>query len=110
AINPGTPVCMLESLTQFLDGVLCMTVNPGFTGQQLIPGIMDKIRAVRDFLDAHGLQNAHVEVDGHVTFENAAQMARAGADWLVGGTGSIFYKNGSIEENVKKSLAALEGV
>ena len=110
AINPGTPICMLESLTEFLDGVLCMTVNPGFTGQQLLPGVMEKIRAVRAFLDAHGLENAHVEVDGHVTLANAAQMARAGADWLVGGTGSIFYQDGTIEENVEKSLAALEGV
>ena len=108
AINPGTPVAVLESVVDFLDGVLCMTVNPGYTGQSLVPGAMRKIRSVRDFLDAHGLSEAHVEVDGHVSFANAREMTAAGADLLVGGTGSIFYAVAEVEENIRRSLAALE--
>ena len=109
AINPGTPVSVLENVTDCLDGVLCMTVNPGFTGQTLVPGAMRKIRTVREFLDKCGLEHAHVEVDGHVSFENAREMADAGADLLVGGTGSIFRAGGDVEENIRRSLKALEG-
>jgi len=101
AINPGTPVEALECLTDVMDYVLLMTVNPGFAGQKLIPGAMDKIRECRKFLDDRGL-SIPIEVDGNVSFKNIPGMIEAGAGILVGGTSSVYDKENSLPENVKK--------
>ena len=58
ALNPGTPLCVLEDLLPDLDAVLIMTVNPGFAGQKLVPQTLDKIRRLRRMLDEHGDENA----------------------------------------------------
>ncbi len=90
AINPGTPICVLENLTELIDGVLVMTVNPGFSGQKLVPGALEKIREVRAFLDARGCEHIEIEVDGNVSFENARKMSDAGSNIFVAGTSSMF--------------------
>ena len=51
AINPGTPICVVEEAVDFIDGVLVMTVNPGFAGQKLVPNTVDKARRLRKWLD-----------------------------------------------------------
>lgn len=100
AINPGTPLCVLESLLDDIDAVLIMTVNPGFSGQKLIKSTLKKIRQLRDYFDNEGYGNIEIEVDGNVSFENAKLMNEAGANIFVGGTSSIFSKAGSMVENV----------
>ncbi len=90
AINPATPICVLEEILDDIDGVLVMTVNPGFAGQKLIPSALNKIRRVREFLDENGKFDALIEVDGNVSFENAKLMNRVGADIFVAGTSSVF--------------------
>jgi len=108
AINPGTPICMLENLLDDIDGVLIMTVNPGFAGQKLVKATLKKIRDLRDYLDAKGYGHIEIEVDGNVSFENAKLMSEAGANIFVAGTSSIFAKEGNLADNTAKLRAVIE--
>lgn len=101
ALNPATPLTVLEELLPDLDGVLIMTVNPGFAGQKLIPQTLDKIRRLRTFLAERGYGDLPVECDGNVSFENARKMRAAGADIFVAGTSSIYAKGHTLEENLE---------
>lgn len=93
AINPATPICVLGEVLEDIDGVLVMTVNPGFAGQKLVTGAINKIARVRKFLDDNGKNDLPIEVDGNVSYENAKLMNQAGADIFVCGTSSIFALN-----------------
>ena len=106
-LNPGTPLNVLDEVLPDLDAVLLMTVNPGFAGQKLIPQTLDKIARLRRMLDERGYENVEIEVDGNVSFENAAKMSRAGANIFVAGTSSIYAKNGSVKENAEKLRSVL---
>ena len=107
ALNPGTPLTVLDELLPDLDAVLVMTVNPGFAGQKLIPGTLDKIRRCRALLDERGYSNIEIECDGNVSFENAKKMKEAGANIFVAGTSSIYAKTGTMEENLIKLREAI---
>ncbi len=102
ALNPGTPIGAVEELLDIIDGVLVMTVNPGFAGQKLVRSTLDKITRMRRFLDEHGHPEIEIEVDGNVSFENAALMSAAGADIFVAGTSSIYAKGGDMFANAEK--------
>ena len=102
ALNPGTSISAIEELLPDIDGVLVMTVNPGFAGQKLVRSTLDKITRMRKFLDDHGYPDIEIEVDGNVSFENAKLMSEAGADIFVAGTSSIYAKGGDMFENAKK--------
>ncbi|MGG1514719.1 ribulose-phosphate 3-epimerase [Paenibacillus oryzisoli] len=85
-LNPATPISTLEHvLDEQLDLVLIMTVNPGFGGQAFIPGMLNKIRALRELANAKGLTDLHIEVDGGINEVTARQVVEAGADVLVAG-------------------------
>ena len=75
AINPATPYDVIRYLLPDLDGILVMTVDPGFAGQPLVPATLDKIRDLRAFLDDCGYPNLEIEVDGNVSFENAVNAS-----------------------------------
>lgn len=100
ALNPATPLCMIENVLDVLDGVLVMTVNPGFAGQKLVESALHKISRLHDLLCETGYKNIQIEVDGNVNFENAVKMKAAGAGIFVGGTSSIFKKDRPLEENI----------
>lgn len=85
AINPHTPVQMLQDILADLDLVLIMSVNPGFGGQKFIPHALTKIQLLRQRIDQLGLSTI-IEVDGGITEENAAAVVQAGAHSLVVGT------------------------
>lgn len=102
ALNPATPLYMIEDVLADVDGVLLMTVNPGFAGQKLVRQTVDKISRLRRMLDELGGADMRIEVDGNVSFENGGRMRRAGADIFVGGTSSIFSKEGTVEENIAR--------
>lgn len=102
AINPSTPANALLGVVADLDGVLVMTVNPGFAGQSLVESAMDKIREVRSLLDEKGREDCSVEVDGNVSFVNATRMRKLGADIFVCGTSSVFNKDFTIAEGVNE--------
>lgn len=110
ALNPGTPVCMIEDVLDDVDMALVMTVNPGFAGQKLVPHTIRKIAALRGMLDRSGHSDTRIEADGNVSFENAPQMFAAGADVLVCGTSSVFHKGGTITENMARLKASLLAV
>jgi len=84
AINPATPVSVLDDIAGDLDHVLVMSVNPGFGGQTFIPRSESKLRAVRQMLSRIG-SGALIEVDGGIDLGTAALVAAAGADVLVAG-------------------------
>ncbi len=88
AINPHTPVSLLNDVLHDIDIVCIMSVNPGFGGQSFIPHSLTKIRNLRQLITDRGLPTL-IEVDGGVTLENAAQIVEAGADVLVAGS-SVF--------------------
>ncbi len=85
AFNPATPLGYLDHTLEKLDLVLLMSVNPGFGGQQFIPGVLPKIAEVRRRIDALG-REVWLEVDGGVKADNIADVARAGADTFVAGS------------------------
>ena len=108
ALNPATPLCMIEDVIADIDGVLLMTVNPGFAGQKLVPQTLEKITRLRKMVDDMGRQDVVIEVDGNVSFENGVKMRKAGADIFVCGTSSLFTKTGNLEENIVKFREAVD--
>ncbi len=108
AINPATPICMLENVLDDIDGVLLMTVNPGFAGQKLVESTLKKITQLRKYLDESGYGHIEIEVDGNVSFENAKRMRAAGANIFVVGSSSVFNPAFSLTEGVEKMRAIIE--
>jgi len=89
AINPATPVSVLEHVIDTVDLILIMSVNPGFGGQKFIPEALGKIRQARALIGGRAID---LEVDGGVSVDNARALADAGADLFVAGT-SVFAGN-----------------
>jgi ribulose-phosphate 3-epimerase len=85
ALNPATPLALMEEVVRDLDVALVMSVNPGYGGQSYLPGSSDKIRRVRALLDRHR-SRAALEVDGGITTATIAEAWGAGADTFVAGT------------------------
>jgi len=92
ALNPATPVGALEAILPDLDLVLVMSVNPGFGGQSFIPGSLAKLAQLRHELDARGLPNVALQVDGGVNAQTIAAARDAGATVAV--VGSAIYAPG----------------
>ena len=84
-LNPATPVDVLDWVLDELDIVLLMSVNPGFGGQAFIPSTLDKLRLVRQKIDASG-RSIRLEIDGGVKADNIGEIAAAGADTFVAGS------------------------
>ena len=105
ALNPGTPIQALDCLLDDMDGVLLMTVNPGFAGQKLVSCAKQKIEATRKMLDERGYQHIDIECDGNVSLENARMMRAAGANIFVAGTSSIFKPDGLLGQHIEELRA-----
>jgi ribulose-phosphate 3-epimerase len=84
-LNPGTPIVMLEPVLPIVRQVLIMSVNPGFGGQTFIPASLERIRRVRELLDAMN-PTCRLEVDGGIKIGNVGKVVAAGADTLVAGS------------------------
>ena len=91
ALNPGTPLSMIEELLPILDFVLIMSVNPGFGGQKFISYSLDKIRRLKDMAKAMHRDELDIEVDGGVTPDNILALGEAGVTISVAGS-SVFGK------------------
>jgi len=100
ALNPATPLNLLDHVLDQLDLVLLMSVNPGFGGQAFIEGVLPKIEAARRRIDASG-RDVWLEVDGGINAKNIARVVAAGADTLV--AGSAVFSGG----DYPKAIAAL---
>ncbi len=103
AINPATPIVMLDEVAADLDYVVVMSVNPGFGGQTFIPRSESKVREVRALLDRAG-NAAPVEIDGGVDQSNVAQVVSAGARIIV--AGSAVFNTPDPERAVRELKAA----
>jgi len=84
ALNPASPLALVEDVLDDVDLLLIMTVNPGYGGQNYLPASTDKIRRARALLTAHG-SRAFIEVDGGIARETIAEAHAAGADTFVAG-------------------------
>jgi ribulose-phosphate 3-epimerase len=105
-LNPGTPLNALDCILEDVDMVLLMTVNPGFGGQKYIPTMTAKIKALKEMIDARGL-NIDIEVDGGATPDNVKMLLEAGANVIVAGS-AVFGDH--ITEQVEKFHKAFEEV
>uniref|UniRef100_A0A7V4KE08 Ribulose-phosphate 3-epimerase n=1 Tax=Fervidobacterium pennivorans TaxID=93466 RepID=A0A7V4KE08_FERPE len=103
AINPATPLSTLDEILPYVDGILVMTVNPGFSGQKFIPTMMDKIKRLNGIRKEREL-NFRIAVDGGVGNENAVELVRAGVDILVMGYG--VFRNPRLPELRREILNA----
>lgn len=104
ALNPSTPLSVLDYVIGDIDMVLLMSVNPGFGGQKYIPVITEKIRQLRTKLNEAGL-NIDIEVDGGITLDNVKEIIEAGATVIV--AGSAVFKNDT-KTNVAAFLKIFE--
>lgn len=97
ALNPGTPVSMIENLIPDLDMVLIMSVNPGFGGQKYIEYSVDKISQVKELKDKYN-KELYIQVDGGIDATNVSKVVKGGANSIV--AGSAVFKNNEIEKNI----------
>ena len=98
ALNPTTPPKDILPFADVIDGVLIMAVNPGFAGQKMLEGTIEKIGEMRRLLDSWGREDAEIEVDGNVSVENGIKMRGAGANIFVLGTAALF--GGDLDKNI----------
>lgn len=104
ALNPHTPISVLENVINDIELVCLMSVNPGFGGQKFIPNTLKKIAALKAMISANNSQ-CKIEIDGGVGLTNAKAILEAGADVLVAGS-SVFKAENPIEAaNNLKSIA-----
>ncbi len=102
ALNPHTPLAMIESILPEIDMILIMTVNPGFGGQKFIPNLIDKICQTRHMINV-SQQPILLQVDGGITPLNAQNVIQAGADVLVAGT--AIFKSPNYQEAIQQLKA-----
>lgn len=93
AINPATPVSVLEEVLDYIDGINLLMVNPGFAGQKIVPSTMKKAQKVMDLLKKENREDIILEVDGNITPENGRRLRAIGASRFVAGTSAIFKGN-----------------
>lgn len=103
AVNPPTPIHLVEPFLKKIDLLLVMTVNPGFGGQSFIEECVPKIQKAAEWRRRHGF-GWHLEVDGGVNVERAAECAKAGADTFVSGT--ALFGSGNLKRAIAKTRAA----
>lgn len=105
ALNPGTPVNVLDEVIDLVDLVLVMTINPGFAGQKFIPGSHEKINRARSYLDEHG-SKAHLQVDGGINVDTIKAAQGAGANVFVAAS-AIFQHPAGIAAGVETLQEAI---
>jgi ribulose-phosphate 3-epimerase len=106
ALNPHTPLSVVEYLLPQLHMVLIMSVNPGFGGQSFIPFTMDKIAALSAMIEGAG-SDTLIQVDGGVTPANIGALCRAGADVLV--SGSAFFGHPPYDQRLRTFVDSARG-
>lgn len=106
--NPATSLSYLDHVIDKVDMILLMSVNPGFGGQSFIPSTLDKLRQVRQIIDSSGL-DIRLEVDGGVKVDNIAEIAAAGADTFVAGSGIFGFGSDSDNNRYDGIVAKMRG-
>lgn len=102
AFNPSTPICILDQISPYIDGINFMTITPGFAGQKMLSSSIEKAKKLVNYLKIKNLEHLILEVDGNMNFENAKIFKDLGANIFVAGTSSIFPKNKLNSKNLKE--------
>ena len=100
ALNPSTPLSMLDYVLEEIDLIVLMAINPGILGHKLIPSMMQKISDTKAKIKHY--KHIQIQVDGGVNPDTAAEMVKRGADMLVCGTSAIFKKDEKLENRIKE--------
>jgi ribulose-phosphate 3-epimerase len=106
--NPATPLSFLDHVLDKVDMILLMSVNPGFGGQSFIPSTLGKLKQVRQIIDRSGL-DIRLEVDGGVKVDNIAEIAAAGADTFVSGSGIFGFGSDSDDNRYDSIVTKMRG-
>lgn len=108
AINPATSLSCLEHVMDKIDLILIMSVNPGFGGQSFIPSSLDKVKRTRALIKASG-KKIRLAIDGGIKLSNIAEVAAAGADTFILGSGIYHEKDyGKILADLRATLAEVK--
>lgn len=109
AINPATPIWVLEEVLDYIDGINLLMVNPGFAGQRIVTSTIKKAEKLQHFLQERNKENIILQVDGNITPEHGLMLKKYGASIFVAGTSSIFRGNvEDYEHNIKELRVAIE--
>ncbi len=101
ALNPSTPLSVLDYVWDTVDYVVLMTVNPGFSGQKFIPLTFNKIAQLKELITQKGL-DIEIQVDGNISYDTIPKVLEKGADMLVCGTSSLFKKDKLLEQSLEE--------
>ncbi len=108
AINPATPVYVLEEVLDYIDGINLLMVNPGFAGQSIVPSTIKKAEKLNSFLNSQNKNDITVEVDGNITTHNAHLLKGFGASIFVAGSSSVFSGEVTdLRKNIKNLKQAI---
>ncbi len=107
AISPDTPVDTVKAFLDEVYAVLLMTVYPGFAGQPMVEGSMDRLSELRRIIDESG-KDVKIEVDGHVSWDHCGEMRERGADIFVAGSSSVYGKDYPLDEAVERFYSLVE--
>lgn len=109
AINPATPIWVLEEVLDYIDGINLLMINPGFAGQRIVTSTIKKAEKLQHFLQERNKGNIILQVDGNITPEHGLILKKYGASIFVAGTSSIFRGNvEDYEHNIKELRVAIE--
>lgn len=104
ALRPETPIIILDTILDYIDGVNFLTVNPGFAGQKLVPSTIQKARNLIPYLKERGKETIDFEADGNMSYENIALFKEIGANIFVLGTSSVF------NDDMKNSIQRVQQI
>ena len=103
ALNPETPISVIHNLYSHIDGVNVLLVQPGFIGQRMVQGSLERVRDLKTLISEYPGEDIAIEVDGNVTFDHAKILKGYGASYFVCGSSSIFGKGtAELEERIHK--------
>jgi len=106
ALNPATPLNVLDYVLDDIDLIVLMMINPGYVGEKLIPAAMQKIADVHHLLGEKA-ERVHVMIDGNVNLDNAPDMIKSGATVLVCGSYSIFNQGMNVRDGLQAFQSGL---
>lgn len=108
ALNPDTSIEKVKKYLPYVDVVLLMLIIPGFAGNQILHGIMEKVDYTKRFLHKHGYHNIEIGVDGSVSCERAKYMKGLGASIFVGGTAGVFRQDKNLDTAIVEFYKSIE--
>jgi len=106
SLNPHTSLSNLENVLSDVDMVLIMSVNPGFGGQSFIPQALTKVKQLKQMLKDSGNEHVEIEIDGGIKLDNIKEVAQAGVDVFVSGSG--IFKSDDPKAMIGKMIQAIE--